>query len=93
LSTELASLHAFVYGRVQGVFFRSFVVEHARALGLAGYVRNVVDGSVEVKGEGKRPDLEKLGNFLKEGPPYARVIKVDTSWGEYTGKYSGFDII
>jgi len=92
VSNELASLHAFVYGRVQGVFFRSFVAGHARELGLTGYVRNVADGSVEVKGEGKRQDLEKLVGFLREGPPHARVIKIDNSWGEYTGKYPGFNV-
>lgn len=92
MSTELASFHAFVYGRVQGVFFRSYVAGCARELGLSGYVENVVDGSVEVKGEGNRQDLEKLVSLLKEGPTSARVVKVDTSWSEYTGRYSGFNI-
>jgi len=92
VSTELASFHAFVYGRVQGVFFRSYVAGCARELGLSGYVENVVDGSVEVKGEGNRQDLEKLVSLLKEGPTSARVVKVDTSWSEYTGRYSGFNI-
>ena len=93
MSTELASLHASVYGRVQGVFFRSFIVGRARELGLTGYAQNIVDGSVEVKAEGNRQDLEKLNSLLKEGPPYARVVKVDTSWSEYTGRYSGFNIV
>lgn len=92
MSTELASLHAFVYGRVQGVFFRSYVAGHARELGLTGYVQNIIDGSVEVRGEGNRQDLEQLSSLLKEGPPSARVVKVDTSWSEYTGRYSGFNI-
>jgi acylphosphatase len=92
VSTELALLHAFVYGRVQGVFFRSFVVGCARELGLTGYVQNIVDGSVEVMAEGNRQDLEKLVSLLKEGPPSARVIKVDNSWSEYTGRYSGFNV-
>jgi acylphosphatase len=88
----MASFHANIYGRVQGVFFRYFVVEHARELGITGYVQNVVDGSVEVKAEGKRQDLEKLIGFLKEGPPSASVVKVDTSWLEYTGRYSEFKV-
>ena len=92
MSTELASFHAFVYGRVQGVFFRSSVVGCARELRLTGYVQNVVDGSVEVKAEGNRQDLEKLIGFLKEGPPSARVVKVDTAWSNYTGRYSEFKI-
>ena len=92
MSTELVSFHTFVYGRVQGVFFRSYVVGCARELGLTGYVQNVIDGSVEVKGEGSLQDLEKLVSLLKEGPPSARVVKVDISWSEYTGRYSGFNV-
>lgn len=92
MSTELALLHAFVYGRVQGVFYRSFVAGCARKLGLTGYVQNNVDGSVEIKAEGSRQDLEKLVSLLKEGPPSARVVKVDSDWSEYTGRYSGFNV-
>jgi acylphosphatase len=48
---------------------------------------------VEVRGEGERENLEKLAGLLKNGPPGARVVKVDTSWSEHTGKYSGFNIL
>lgn len=88
---DLALLQAVVYGRVQGVFFRAFVVEHARELGLTGYVRNLPDGkSVEVVAEGERSHLEKLVSYLEVGPPLARVAQVVTDWSEYTGGYSGF---
>jgi len=90
--TDLASLQATVYGRVQGVFFRDFVARWARGLGLAGYVRNLPDGAVEVRAEGERQQLEKLVGYLKEGPPAARVAEVVTSWSEYTGNYSGFSV-
>ena len=90
---ELASVHAIVYGRVQGVFFRASVSEWAEELGLTGYVRNLHDReAVEVQAEGERKQLEKLVGHLKVGPPAARVEKVVTKWSEYTGGYSGFSI-
>ena len=90
---DLASIHAIVYGFVQGVFFRAFVSERASELGLTGYVRNLPDGyAVEVQAEGERRRLKKLIGYLKVGPPGASVEKVVTSWSEYTGNYFGFNI-
>jgi acylphosphatase len=88
--TNLFSLQATVYGRVQGVFFRDSVTRCARELGLVGYVRNMPDGTLEVRAEGERKPLEKLVDYLGVGPPAARVDKVAASWFEYTGEYSGF---
>ena len=90
--TDLASLQAIVYGRVQGVFFRAFVTRQATELGLTGYVRNLPKGSVEVQAEGERKRLEDLISHLKLGPPAARVGKVVTIWSEYSGSYSGFKV-
>ena len=90
---DLASVQAIVYGRVQGVYFRAFTSRQARELGLAGYVRNLPDGrAIEVQAEGERDRLERLINHLKDGPPGARVERVETAWSEYTGSYSGFSI-
>jgi acylphosphatase len=91
--TDLASVHAIVYGFVQGVFFRAFVSECAAELGLAGYVRNLSTGdAVEVQAEGTRKQLERLISYLKVGPPTARVEKLVINWSEYTGSYSSFRI-
>ena len=90
--TDLASLQATVHGRVQGVFFRSFVHRCARELGLTGYARNLPDGTVEVRAEGERQQLEKLVGYLRVGPTGARVDEVVTDWSEYTGDYSGFGV-
>lgn len=90
--TEVASIKSTVYGRVQGVFFRAFVNRCARELGLAGYVRNLPDGALEVRAEGERRQLEKLIGYLRLGPPAARVKEVVTNWSEYTGGYSGFSV-
>ena len=82
-----------VYGCVQGVYFRAFTSRQARELGLTGYVRNSPDWkAVEVQVEGERKQLERLINHLKVGPPGARVEKVEASWSEYTGNYTGFSI-
>jgi len=89
---DLSSVQAIIYGRVQGVFFRDFVARRATELGLTGYVRNLPDGSVEVLTEGERKQLEKLIGYLKVGPSAARVEKVVTSWSEYTGSYSRFNM-
>ena len=91
--TDLASVRVMVYGRVQGVFFRAFTSRQASELGLSGYVRNLPDGkAVEVQAEGERDRLKRLIDHLKDGPPGARVERVETTWAEYTGSYSGFSI-
>ena len=90
---DLAGLHAVVYGRVQGVFFRAFVMEKALGLGLTGRVRNLPSGkAVEVIAEGEKTKLECLTAFLKSGPPRASVISVTTEWQQGTGKYADFRI-
>lgn len=90
---EMAHLSAKVYGRVQGVFFRYFVRDTARKLGLNGYVRNLPSGdAVEVQAEGDKQRLEKLAHQLKIGPPGAWVKKVDISWSDYSGQFSDFGI-
>jgi acylphosphatase len=89
---QRASLHAFVRGRVQGVFFRSFVEGDARRLGLRGYARNLFDGRVEVMVEGERAALEELLRGLHHGPPGARVEGVDVEWGEAKERFKDFTI-
>jgi acylphosphatase len=68
-----------VEGMVQGVGFRYFVVREARALELAGWVRNRTDGTVEVVVDGDGPALSAFEGRLWEGPPHARVERVEAS--------------
>ena len=90
---ELAAFSAIVHGRVQGVFFRSFVREQASILGLTGYVRNLPSGrEVEVYAEGEREKLEQLVKQLHIGPRWAKVDKVEINWSEYTGRFDTFNI-
>jgi acylphosphatase len=89
---EKASLHATIQGRVQGVFFRASVEDRALQLNLTGFVRNRPGNLVEVRAEGEKPNLEKLVEYLKMGPPGAMVKDIITTWGEYTGEFSNFRI-
>ena len=68
-----------VRGRVQGVGFRWFVEREAHMLGIAGWVRNNHDGSVEVLAQGTRDQLSGLHSRLREGPRAARVDAVEVS--------------
>ena len=89
----LASFHAIITGIVQGVYFRAFVEQHAQALRLTGYVRNVThSGDVEVEVEGEKGKLEQLIEHLHEGPRAATVDKVDVQWGAYSGRFTDFTI-
>ena len=78
-STEKATLarRFLVRGRVQGVGFRWFVEREAHLLGLAGWVRNNADGSVEVLAMGSRDQLLALQSRLRAGPRSARVDDVE----------------
>jgi acylphosphatase len=68
-----------VTGRVQGVFFRAWTQAQARKLGVAGWVRNASDGSVEAHLEGDEGAVKMLIHRLHDGPPSAAVanVKVD----------------
>ncbi|HEW63946.1 acylphosphatase [Fervidicoccus fontis] len=89
----LARVHIKVYGIVQGVFFRSFTRKVAKELNVKGWVRNCIDGSVEIVAEGEEDALFKLINEVKKGPPAAVVENVDVSWEEYRGEFDDFVII
>jgi acylphosphatase len=62
-----------VSGRVQGVGFRWWTLGKGRRLGLSGTVRNLRDGSVEVRAAGPAEALDELERWLRQGPPGARV--------------------
>ncbi len=86
-------IHAFVSGRVQGVFFRATTKEMADKLGLKGWVRNLPDGRVEVVAEGSKEAIRTLIEFLKRGPPLAKVENIEIREEPYKGEFETFEII
>jgi acylphosphatase len=81
-----------VRGRVQGVGFRWFVEREAHILGIAGWVRNNADGSVEVLAQGTRDQLSGLHWRLREGPRAARVDAVEAAPARPTANITSFRI-
>jgi acylphosphatase len=73
----LRRVRVIVRGRVQGVAFRAWTADEARRAGVAGWVRNRPDGSVEAAFEGARSGVERLLAFVRRGPRAARVEGVE----------------
>ena len=80
-----------VHGLVQGVFFRDTVRRHAQSRGVAGWVRNNRDGTVEAVFEGEPEAVERLVAFVHEGPSGAIVERVDVT-DESDEGLSGFAV-
>ncbi len=80
-------------GIVQGVFYRYSTKRQADELGLAGTVRNLPDGSVEVVCEGEEKKIERLIEWCGQGPSGAFVENVDVRWHETSGGLTGFSIV
>lgn len=86
----IKAVHVIVHGFVQGVGFRYFVLRRAQPLGLKGWVRNLYDGTVEVRAEGPEPQLQQLLELLSQGPRCSRVTHVDLMWFTPTGEFVDF---
>jgi acylphosphatase len=76
---------------VQGVFFRSDARQRAESLGLAGWVRNNTDGTVEAVFEGDRERVESMVEWCRRGPSGALVDDVDVTWAKPQGE-AGFSV-
>ncbi|MFH2007125.1 MAG: acylphosphatase [bacterium] len=85
-------LHLRIRGRVQGVCYRAYASDKARALGLSGEVRNRSDGSVELIADGGRPTLQALLDWCWQGSPAAQVDAIDAAWSDATGEQVGFHV-
>ena len=83
------TLHLVIHGRVQGVWFRESMRVEAVRLGVAGWVRNTPDGAVEAVVHGQVEAVEAIIEWVRKGPPLARVDRIDI--GEAHGQFSGFE--
>src|SRR5881397_3923890 len=81
-----------ITGLVQGVFFRREITDHARRLGISGWVKNLQDGRVEALAEGEKARLDELIRFCHVGPRGAIVRRVEVEWSDYSGEFRGFRI-
>jgi acylphosphatase len=90
--SELVRARVLVSGIVQGVAFRAFTQRQALRLKLHGGVRNLGDGSVEAIIEGMKKDVDALIEQLRQGPPMARVERVEVEWGSPSGAAHTFEI-
>lgn len=79
------------HGRVQGVFFRDTTQRRAASLGVAGWVRNRPDGSVEAVFEGEQETVESMVRFCREGPGHAEVTQLEVADEEPEG-LAGFQV-
>ena len=85
-------IHAFISGRVQGVFFRDFTRTKARELNLSGWAKNLPDGRVEAVAEGEEKELKALIDWLHIGSPYSRVDTVDYEWEDELEGFKNFSL-
>jgi acylphosphatase len=92
VSSSEDSAHWIVSGRVQGVGFRWFVLQAARDCGVRGDVRNLPDGSVEIRATGRPEQLTALLSEVRAGPRGARVDSVERREADSSLRFVGFDI-
>ena len=81
-----------VHGRVHGVFFRDSALRKANELGITGFARNDLDGSVYIEAEGEETVLGEFVNWCNDGPPMAEVREVETEEDSELRKFKGFRI-
>lgn len=82
-----------IEGKVQGVWFRAWVQEQARARALVGWVRNRRDGSVEALLDGAPAEVEAMIRACWDGPPAARVVAVRVEPLPAESPCDGFEIL
>ncbi len=85
------TLRLVIHGRVQGVFFRDSMRREAQRLGVAGWVRNRVDGSVEAAVHGEPADVDAIVRWARRGPERAQVERVEIE--PENGSYTSFEVI
>ena len=87
----MKTIHIIAHGTVQGVCFRDNTAAQARDLGVAGYVRNLPDGTVEIVAQGDPGAVEALVAWARRGPPAAEVTGLTVEDGDATVRFDGFE--
>jgi len=81
-----------VQGRVQGVGYRWFTMQIAQQLGIKGYVKNLVDGNVEVFAQGDDTSIQEFINQLRKGPSFSNVTNLDISDADFDHNLNQFKV-
>ncbi|MBM3146851.1 MAG: acylphosphatase [Actinobacteria bacterium] len=89
---RVTAVRARIEGRVQGVFFRVSTRQAARSLGLTGWVRNLPDGAVEAFLQGPAGAIDQALDWCREGPPGARVDRVEVRPADPDGRWTDFSV-
>ena len=90
---ETVRAHVLVSGRVQGVGFGAFTSRRAHTHGLAGWVRNLIDGRVETEVQGSKFSVDCFLEDLRRGPNLSNVEHVDLYWIEPGGGGNDFEVL
>lgn len=85
------TLRLVIHGRVQGVYFRDSMRREAQRLGIAGWVRNRSDGTVEAAVQGEPANVDLIVRWARRGPECAQVERVEIE--PHEGSYSNFEIV
>ena len=89
----IVRVHIFIEGKVQGVFYRSWLKGQAESLGLTGWVKNLEDGRVEAIIQGPKEKVEDLVQKCRQGSSVSRVSHTDVIYEEVVDDLIGFSII
>jgi acylphosphatase len=80
-----------VQGRVQGVGYRNSTVRRAHELGIGGWVQNMEDGTVEAVIQGPPDQVDRMLEFMRRGPPAARVTELESERSYAERRYDRFE--
>ena len=89
---EKVRAHIFVSGRVQGVLFRGCCKKKADKFEVSGWIKNLRDGRVEAVFEGERENVDKMVNWARKGPIWAKIDDFSVIWDNYQAEFKRFEI-
>lgn len=76
MDEQRCCVHAYISGKVQGVWFRAFTRKQALAANVTGWAKNLSDGRVEVMLAGDEEQISRVIDQIRIGPPLARVTDI-----------------